>query len=171
MKRSIFTTLRLFFRRTWTILVFAAAIANFFLSCSVSRMARPQYIYHTVTNEIVRTSIVTQLVSSADSSYIATPFNFPSSDVSSSPSSSSSPRSISTTHYRYTLVGGRRAVMLFGRMHYLGSRTSYGRIVDIFPDRVILDSGITINNQNLERTENDYGTTRPTSFSPGNSPR
>lgn len=170
MKRSIFTTLRLFLRRTWTILVFAAAIANFILSCSVSRMARPQYIYHTVTNEIVRTSIVTQLVSSADSPDIATPFNFPSSDVSSSPSSSP-PRSISTTYYRYTLVGGRRAVMLFGRMHYIGSRTSYGRIVDIFPDRVLLDSGMSIHNQNLERTENDYGTTRPTSFSPGNSAR
>lgn len=170
MKRNIFTTLRLFLRRTWTILVFAAAIANFFLSCSVSRMARPQYIYQTVTNEILRTSIVTQLVSSADSPGFATPFDFLSHDVPHSPSSPS-PRSISTTHYRYSLIGGRRAVMLFGRMHYIGSRTSYGRIVDIFPDRVILDSGMSIQNQNLERSENDYGTIRSTASGFGNSAR
>lgn len=146
--------------------MFAVAIANFFLSCSVSRMARPQYIYQTVTNEIVRTSVVTQVVSSADSAHFS-PFDLLSSEVSPS-SSSSPPRSVSTTYYRYSIVGGRRAVMLFGRMHYIGSRTSYGRIVDIFPDRVMLDSGITINNANLERAQDDYGTIRPASAGSGN---
>lgn len=154
-KRSIFTTIRIWLRRTWSILVFAVAIANFIMACSISRSTRPQYIYTTTTNEIVRVSCVTQFINSAGSS-LEDPVL---SALSSSPSPSDSPNQrneISTYHYRYMLVNGNRAVELFGRIHYKGSRTSYGRIVEIFPDRIILDTGFVINNKNLER-EPSYG--------------
>ena len=155
-KRSIFTTFRMWLRRTWSILVFAVAIANFIMACSVSRSTRPQYIYTVTTNEIVRVSCVTQYLQSA-----ASPVDDPvlSAFSSSSASSSDVPKQrteISTYHYRYMLVNGNRAVELFGRIHYLGSRTSYGRIVEIFPDRIILDTGFVINNKNLEK-EPSYG--------------
>lgn len=149
-KRNIFTTIRIWLRRTWSILVFAVAIANFIMSCSISRSTRPQYIFHSTTNEIIRVSCVTQFINSAGSS-LEDPVL---SAFSSSPSLSDSPNQrseISTSYYRYMLVNGQRAVELFGRIHYKGSRTSYGRIVEIFPDRIILDTGFVINNKNLEK--------------------
>lgn len=126
------------------------------MACSVSRSTRPQYIYTVTTNEIVRVSCVTQFLQSA-----ASPVDDPvlSAFSSSSASSSDVPKQrteISTYHYRYMLVNGHRAVELFGRIHYLGSRTSYGRILEIFPDRIILDTGFVINNKNLEK-EPSYG--------------
>ena len=164
-KRSIFTTIRLWLRRTWSILIFAVAIANFIMACSVSRSTRPQFIYTVSTNEIVRVSCVTQFINSAGSS-LDDPVL---SALSSSSSSSDSPNQrseISTYYYRYMLVNGNRAVELFGRIHYKGSRTSYGRIVEIFPDRIILDTGFVINNKNLEK-EPSYGSVTSRSIAGG----
>lgn len=157
MKRNIFTKLRLILRRCWTVLVFAVAISNFVMSCSVSRMTRPQYVYTTTTNEIFYTSVVTQFISSASTSS-----SLPLSDSPSSSDSFSRNHDSSTYHYRYMLVGGRKCVELFGRICYVGSRTSYGRIVDIFPDRILLDDGSFIVNSNLEGKPNDGHSIKPT---------
>lgn len=149
MKRSIFTSFRLWFRRLWAVVIFFVAISNFVLACTASRSLRVQTIEHfsTITNEIVRTSIITQIISSV-SSPVSVDGNFDYIQSIDHP----------TSHYRYMLINGRKAVQLFGRLHYVGSFTSYGRILDIFPDRILLDSGDTISNQNLKGNINGSGT-------------
>lgn len=157
-KHGFFIVIRLWLRRVWSILIFAVAISNFVLACTASRSLQTRTIYSTVTNEIHHVSVVTQILTSVSSS---------SSPSSSSPHPDSSsdnyfqPLDHPTFHYRYMLINGVKAVMLFGRLHYVGSRTSYGRIVDIFPDRVILDSGDTISNENLKGKINERGTVFP----------
>lgn len=157
-KHGFFIVIRLWLRRVWSLLIFAVAIANFVLACTASRSLQTRTIYSTVTNEIHHVSVVTQILSSVSSSPSSSPLPFFS---DSSPDNQFQPLDHPTHHYSYMLLNGVKAVMLFGRLHYVGSRTSYGRIVDIFPDRVLLDTGDSISNENLKGKINDNRTVFP----------
>lgn len=90
------------------------------------------------------------------------PTNLPSFTVSSLPGfSSSAPRSIATNaappeikpptsvasySYQYFVDGGRVGCFLNGRYCYIGDRTAFGIIRDIFPERIFFDDGSYIQN-------------------------
>lgn len=116
----------------YPVLFLALILCNFVLSCSVYKSHQPRHFYHTVTNSVWFYSTVTQFISSASS--VTNLVDSVSTKVADSYCSD----------FVYFLVDGRPRVNLWGRPYFLGSRTSRGIIVDIFPDRVILDNGSSI---------------------------
>ena len=128
-------------------MIFAVAISNFVLACTASSSLQTKTITSIITNVVDHVTVVTQILSST-----SVPV---SSDISIDDSINYfQPVDHPTSYYRYMLINGVKAVQLFGRLHYVGSRTSYGRILDIFPDRILLDSGDTISNSNLKGSDN-----------------
>lgn len=128
----------------YPVLFLCLILCNFVLSCSVYRAYQPRHYYHTVTNSVWFYSTVTQ--------YLAT------ASVSSNLVDNVSSRGVDTfcNDYVYFLVDGRPRVRLWGRPYFLGSRTSRGIIVGIFPDRVQLDNGNSIIKDNHDsRTNRD----------------
>ena len=146
-RHGFFLLLRIWFRRLWSILIFAVAISNFVLACTASRSLKTTTITSIITNVVDHVTVVTQILSS-----VSVPV---SPDIPIDDSLNYfQPVDHPTHYYRYMLINGVKAVQLFGRLHYVGSRTSYGRIIDIYPDRLLLDSGDTISNSNLKGTDN-----------------
>lgn len=65
-----------------------------------------------------------------------------------------------TIPYTYFLSDGFPCFRMYNRNFTFGSPTSYGRVEKIFPDRVLLDSGVWIKNgsvanSNRREVEND----------------
>lgn len=129
-------------------MIFAVAISNFVLACTASRSLQTQTITSIITNVVDHVTVVTQILSATSVPVSSeTPFDVDSVNYFQ-------PVDHPTFYYRYMLINGVKAVQLFGRLHFVGSRTSYGRIIDIFPDRILLDSGDTISNSNMKGTDN-----------------
>lgn len=92
---------------------------------------------------------------------------------SSSPSSNSVDRAPSFTPsqysfpYSYFAADGRSGARLNGRYVYVGSRTAFGIVSDIFPERIILDDGSFINNTQKSKEQLDYvRNSQPTAAAP-----
>lgn len=68
---------------------------------------------------------------------------------------------IRCSDFVYFLVDGRPRVRLWGRPYFLGSRTSRGIIVGIYPDMVQLDNGNSI----VRADKHEFGTNRDASDS------
>lgn len=63
------------------------------------------------------------------------------------------PRYAVNYRYRYFVFNGRRFAAIDGNENLsAGSPTSYGRIREIFPDRIILDNGIWLVNPGFSRS-------------------
>lgn len=139
-----------FFKRNYPLVCTAVIVSNFVLSCTCWRSLSDRHFYHTVTNEVFTTCTITQVVSS--SSFVT---NCPS---LVSPSSSVDQVDHPCEDYLYFLVDGRKCVRLWGRPYFAGSVTSYGRILDVYPDRCLLVGGGSITNNDKRRYRNDIGT-------------
>ena len=120
------------------------SMSNFYLAFRASRVVNLKSV--TVTNvvEVVNLKSPTNDLPSAVS-----PFEIPSSPVPASPPVPV-PREVAQWPYRYFLVNHRIGLEAFGRYYYEGSPCSYGRISQIYPDRILLHSGDWISNK-LER--------------------
>lgn len=130
------------FKRNYPLFCTLLIVCNFVASCSAWRSITPRHFYHSVTNTVYCYSVVTQYLASS-----SVPLS-PSSDTSLSPSSPSpSPVDYPCNDYVYFLADGRKCARLWGRVHFVGSLTSRGRIVGIFPDRCVLDNGNSITNE------------------------
>lgn len=120
--------------------VFLALLSNIFVVYYFEKSREPQIIY-----------CVRPQTNDAPASVSSTsPVPLPSSIVrSSKPSSSSgSVQSLPSVsvHYHYFMAGGNRHVQMWNRYFSEGSLTSYGRIINIFPDRILLEDGSYIVN-------------------------
>lgn len=124
------------------LIVFGMLLLNLVVVFLFEKSRSPQVVY----------SVERVLVNTNDSSFVSVTGSIPvevSSNVLSSvsdPVSSSSPVVRISTNYDYFMYGQSRLVKMFDRFFSEGSLTSYGRIVTIFPDRILLDDGSYINN-------------------------
>lgn len=122
--------------------VFIALIVNIFIVISFEKSRKPQVVY------CVRPAETNHVEKSSDPSPIVSE-----SILSSTPSKTPSALSQSTSSgfpsvlYDFFVVNGRRGVQMWGRLFSEGSPTSYGRIVTIFPDRILLEDGSFIINE------------------------
>lgn len=120
------------------------SMSNFYLAFRASRVVNLKSV--TVTNvvEVVNLKSSTNEFPSASSSV-----DIPSSPLPASPPVPV-PKEVAQWPYRYFLVNRRIGLEAFGRYYYEGSPCSYGRIFQIYPDRILLKSGDWISNK-LER--------------------
>lgn len=122
--------------------LFVLCCCNFYLAFRVSSVVNLKSVV--VTNVVEIASLSTNFLSSVSSS------NFPS--LSILPPSTNTvpepvkPRQVFETSYQYFLCSRRIGAYMFGRPYYEGSPCSYGRISQIYPDRIILSSGDWISN-------------------------
>lgn len=145
-----------FFRRNYPIVCGCAVLSNIVLSCSAWKSVTPQYVYTTVTNVVETVSVVTQLVKSSSSD-----FPFKSSPESSKPEFR--PTEYPCNDYLYFVADGRKCVRLWGRIYMAGSLTSRGRVLDVFPDRVVLENGDSISNSTAKGSNNERNPDNPAS--------
>ena len=118
------------------------SLANFYLAYRASQVVNMRS--YTVTNVVE----VVSTVSSNIDSVVSSPLSFSSSSPSvPAPSPLPVPREVAQWPYRYFLVGRRIGFEVFGRYYYEGSPCSYGRIYQIYPDRILLCGGDWISNR------------------------
>ena len=133
-----------FWRRSLPFSLFLLAVCNvLFLWRAVSRLVPRVAVQRTEHTEYVY-SVVTDRVE-----IVTSPSSF-----DSSISSSSSSKDVDVD-YDYYLVGFHRRVNMFGRTFYEGSLTSYGRILRIYPDRLLLDNGSYLVNRKFKTSNKD----------------
>lgn len=124
------------------IFLFVLCCCNLYLAFRVSSVVNLKSVV--VTNVVEIASFPTNILDSVSSS------NFPSSFLPSSPTNTlpepAKPRQVLETSYQYFLCSRRIGAYMFGRPYYEGSPCSYGRISQIYPDRIILSSGDWISN-------------------------
>lgn len=122
------------------VLCILLAVSNFVVIFLFERSKAPKIerIYETVTTNhfIVVTNTI---VSSSADSPSAVSDSFPGSTLDSE----------ILVSYKYFLIDGTRHIEYCGRYFSEGSPTSYGRIVTIFPDRVLLDNGRYLKNRDF----------------------
>lgn len=151
-KQSRFSAFRSSLGSYVNLFVFLALLLNLFVVYRFESTRKPQVVY-TVQKVFVNTNI-SDVVSSPLGSSDVVSFPLISSPVSSAAASSSFlPRYSSVSNvvacsadYHYFLIGRDRCARMWDRIFYEGSLTSYGRIVTIFPDRILLDDGSWIQN-------------------------
>lgn len=120
--------------------VFLALCLNVVVVWRFEERQKPQVMYYVATNSV------------AVSSSAAPGSPSPGSLVSGFPTNrllgacSASNAVVFTAYYDYFLFDGTRGAKMFDRLFYEGSRTSYGRIDTIFPDRILLENGSYIVN-------------------------
>lgn len=115
----------------------AFAIGNLFVVYFFERDRQPRIERHldtVITNHVI---VVTNYIEKASSSF--------SGDVSSL-SPASSPDVEILVDYDYFMLDGFRYIHYCGRNYGEGAPVSYGRIVTIYPDRVLLDNGKYLKN-------------------------
>lgn len=138
-----------FFRRNYPIVCVCLVVSNFALSCASWRSVSPQYVYSTVTNVVDRVTVVTQILERVESQ---------TNNVLNQPAPQADTRRFvdyPCGDYLYFVADGRKTVRLWGRFYYAGSQTSRGRILDVFPDRVVLENGDSIVNTKTQGVFND----------------
>lgn len=119
------------------------ALSNFYLAFRASSVIN------------MRSVTVTNVVEVAYSVPVSDPTNPPSPSVESPsirPASSSHPdrpasHEVAQWPYRYFTINRRVGFEIFGRYYYEGSPCSWGRIKEIYPDRILLSSGDWISNR------------------------
>lgn len=79
---------------------------------------------------------------------------FPSSAAGSTPSNLAppeikAPSVVASYNYQFFVDGGRVGCFLNGRYCYVGDRTAFGIIRDIFPERIFFDDGSYIQNTHI----------------------
>lgn len=117
-------------------LVCLCAIANFFVSCTVSRAVRPQYSYSVVTNFVVSSNVST---SAAPVSVSAVGSVLPTVE-------GKAPRvdplfDEVKIEYHAFIAHGRACFRWLDHDYRVGDATSYGIVVGIYPDRILLHNG------------------------------
>lgn len=120
------------------------SLANFYLAYRAAQVVNLRS--YTVTNLVEVVSTVptnTDSVVSSPVSFSSPSFSSPSPDTVNPPV----PREVAQWPYRYFLVGRRIGFEVFGRYYYEGSPCSYGRIYQIYPDRILLCGGDWISNR------------------------
>lgn len=115
--------------------------SNFYLAFRASKVINSKCV--TVTNVVELVNLVS---STNDAPSVSSPFGSPSLPPPSPPIVPAA-REVAQWPYRYFLVNHRIGLEAFGRYYYEGSPCSYGRIFQIFPDRILLSSGDWISNK------------------------
>ena len=136
------------FKRCYPLVCTFLILSNFVAACSCWRSISPRHFYHTVSNTVFSVSVVTQLVDRV---------SLDPASALSSPAPRYEPKEYPCRDYVYYMLEGRQYVRLYGRVYSHGGLTSRGRIVGIFPDRVLLDNGDSIFDARKE-SRNDFGT-------------
>lgn len=134
------------FSRVLPPVLLALAVANFVLACHVGRQNYPTVIKEVlITTNVVASSSSDIPFLGADTNGLSAVLSgaFTSSSV---PSPTNLPSQVCETSYQYFVVGRRIGCKMFGRFYYEGSPCSYGRISEIYPDRILLASGDWITN-------------------------
>lgn len=120
---------------SWLCLAFA--IGNLFVVYLFERDRQPRIERHLETVTTNHLIVVTNYIESVSK---------PSSPSSASASSSPLPDIEILADYDYFMLDGFRYIRYCGRNYGEGAPVSYGRIVTIFPDRVLLDNGKYLKN-------------------------
>lgn len=144
-----------FFRRNYPMVCVCLVLSNFVLSCASWRSVTPQYVYSTVTNVVERVTVVTQLQERVEGERKKGLLQPP------SQSDLYRPKDYPCNDYLYFVADGRKCVRLWGRVYLSGSLTSRGRILDVFPDRVVLEGGDSILNTKAQGSYNERSTDNP----------
>lgn len=119
----------------WVVLVLV--VLNGVVIFIFEKGRRPEIVRHettVVTNHVI---VVTNYLSSVSSVVSGSS----SSSVVVDRGGAEVPRQI-TIDYDFFIFAGRRYITWLGQHLTLDSPTSYGRIVEIYPERVLLDSGV-----------------------------
>lgn len=117
-------------------LVCLCAIANFFVSCSVSRAVRPQFVYSVVTNFVVSSNLST---SAAPVSVYSVGSVLPTVE-GKAPRVDPLFEEVKIEYHAF-VERGRACFRWLDHDYRVGDATSYGIVVGIYPDRILLHNG------------------------------
>lgn len=123
--------------------LFLLVLCNLFVIWRFERSRKPQIVQETITIVTNQVYVVTNFLSGADA-----PGYLPGNALAASNEVRrvNDPQWEIELPYRYGVAFGQRYVDIGGRLFSEGSPTSYGVIVRIFPERLVLDNGYFIKN-------------------------
>lgn len=116
--------------------VFFGTILNFIVIFRYESKSRPQIVYNVATNVVEKVKIEDEKTNSEDEKV---KIENKDTDII--------PPNLYNVYYDYFTLQGVRAIRMFERYYNEGSRTSYGIIKTIFPDKVFLENGDILVNQ------------------------
>lgn len=152
-----------FFKGLAPFLVCLCAIANFFVSCTVSRAVRPQIVYTVETNFVVSSSVST---SAAPVSVSAVGSVLPTVE-GKAPRVDPLFEEVKIEYHAFVACG-RACFRWLDHDYRVGDATSYGIVVGIYPDRILLHNGNRLVNlkglQGVKDGSNRSNSNRPQLF-------
>lgn len=122
--------------------LFFIVLGNLFLIWKFEQDRKPKVVHETVTVISNHVYVVTNFLGSSSGSVAGT-------NGVAEVYKPNDPQFEIELPYRYGLAAGKRYVDIGGRYFSEGSPTSYGIIVRIFPERIALDNGYFIKNENF----------------------